>query len=196
MHNTLYRFQRGQKKALLWLALLFLALSFAWWIAEIVEWWFPLEPPVVFVGGLTTLAAIYWPFKPLNSDKRIQGRNVFAYLSNNGRFSIGRGETALTLAFSNSSATNIQVYSDPLDVRRVALAEGAGQISDIKDASVFDYSSRVVRPVEGQIVCIENTAGNYACLHIHDVKAQSHGDPVSEVTFSFVVNPEGSTDFS
>jgi hypothetical protein len=31
---------------------------------------------------------------------------------------------------------------------------------------------------------------------IHDVRAESHGDAVSEVTFSFTVNPGGGLDFS
>lgn len=196
IQNTLYRFQRGQKKTLFWLALLFLALSLAWWVAEIVEWWFPLEPPVVFVGGLTTLAAIYWPFKASNGNGRNAGRNTFAYRSNNGQFSIGHGETKLTVKFSNASGERIHVYSDPENIQCVALATGVGQISEIKDVSIFDYSSRTVTPKEGQIVCLKNEAGNFACIHIHDVRAESHGDAVSEVTFSFTVNPGGGLDFS
>jgi hypothetical protein len=195
-HNILYRFQRSQKKALFWLALLFLTLSFAWWIAEISEWWFPLEPLVVFVGGLTTLAAIYWPFQAPNANKRLLGRNAFGYKSNDGQFFIGDDDAELTLKFSNASGETIHVYSDPANVLRVALATGVGQISDIKDVTVFDYSSRTVSPKENQIVCLENVFGKFACIHIHDVKAESHGDSFSEVTFSYVIDPEGGTDFS
>lgn len=175
---------------------MFLALSLAWWIAEIVEWGFPLEPPVVFVGGLTTLAAIYWPFKAPNANRRVAGRNTFAYKSNNGKFPLGHGDTKITLKFSNASAESIHMYSDPADVQSAALATGVGQVSDIKDVSVFDYSSRTVTPKEGEIVCIKSKAGNFACVHIHDVKAESHGDNVSEITFSYVINPGGDTDFS
>jgi hypothetical protein len=196
LHNTLYRFQRGQRKTIFWLALLFLALSLAWWIAEIIDWWFPLEPPVVFVGGLTTLAAIYWPFKASNANGRKSGRNTFAYKSNNGEFTIGHGETEITVKFSNASGTEIHVYSDCANIRRIALATGVGQISEIKDVAVFDYSNRVVTPKEGQIVCLENKAGNYGCIHIHDIKAESHGDRVSEVTFSYTLNEAGGLDFS
>ncbi|MEX3315474.1 hypothetical protein [Sulfitobacter sp. PS-8MA] len=195
-HNTLYRFQRNQKNTLFWLSLLFLALSLTWWVGEIFGWWFPLEPPVVFVGGLTTLAAIYWPFKAPNADMRCTGRNTFAYKSNDGVFTIGQGEVELTLKFSNASGDSIHVYSDPENVQRVALAKGVGQISDIKDVSVFDYSSRTVTPKEGQIVCLENKGGNFACIHIHDVKAESHGDHVSEITFSYAISLAGNTDFS
>jgi len=84
----------------------------------------------------------------------------------------------------------------PENIRALALAEGVGQIPDIKDVSVFDYSNRSVTPIEGQIVCLENKDGNYACIHIHDIKAESHGDDVSELTFSYVISSAGSTDFS
>jgi hypothetical protein len=195
-HNILYQFQRSQKKAIFWLALLFLGLSFVWWIAEISKWWFPLEPLVVFVGGLTTLAAVYWPFQASNANRRLFGRNAFEYKSNDGQFSIGRDEAEFTLAFSNASDEAIHVYSDPANVSRVALATGVGQFSDIRDVCVFDYSSRSVTPNENQIVCLENVYGNFACIHVHDVKAESHGDTVSEVTFSYVIDPEGGTDFA
>lgn len=195
-HNTLYRFQKSQKKALFWLALLFLVLSLFWWIAEIFEWSFPLEPPVVFVGGLTTLFAIYWPFKAINANDRLVGRNAFAYMSNNGEFSIGNCEAEFTLAFSNGSGDCIHINSDPANIRRIALAAEVGQISDIKDVSIFDFSNRNVTPKENQIVCLENAAGSFACIHIHDIKAESHGDSLSEVTFSYVINPRGGTDFS
>ncbi|WP_407495005.1 hypothetical protein [Pseudooceanicola sp. MF1-13] len=195
-HNTLYKFQRNQKKALFWLSLLFLVLSIAWWVAEIAGWLFPLEPPVVFVGGLTTLAAIHWPFQASNMDKRCAGRNTFAYNTNDGLFNIGQGEVEITLKFTNASDESIYVYSDPENVQRVAIAKGVGQITDIKDVSVFDYSSRQIIPKEGQIVCLENINGSFACIHIHDIKAESHGDDVSELTFSYVINPAGNTDFS
>jgi hypothetical protein len=196
LHNTLYRFQRSQKKFILWLALLFLALSFTWLIGEILEWWFPLEPLVVFVGGVTTVAAIYWPFAASNKNKRTSGRHVFAYKTNDGNFNIGGGTAEVTIMFSNASGESIYIYSDPMNVRGVAIAAGVGQISEIKDVSTFDYSNRSVIPKEGQIVCIESETGNYACIHIHDVKAESHGDIVSEVTFSYIINSNGDLDFS
>ncbi|SLN28653.1 hypothetical protein [Pseudooctadecabacter jejudonensis] len=196
MHNTLYRFQRRQKTALFWLAILFLVLSFAWWIVEILDWSFPLEPLVVFVGGLTTLTAIYWPFQASNVNNRLCGRTTFGYKANNGQFLIGKDEAELTLKFSNASGEAIHLYSDPANVSRIALATGAGQISDIKDVTVFDFSNRVVTPKENQIVCLQNVLGNFACIHIHDVKGESHGDSVSEVIFSYVILPDGSTDFS
>lgn len=196
LHNTLYRFQRGQKSTLICLGLFFIVLSAVWWCAEIKEWWFPMEPLVVLVGGLTTIFAIYWPFKPHYADRRLRCRNVFDYTSNNGDFKIGRQETEFTLHFSKASDTSIHVYNYSSDVKSVAIAQGAGQISDIKDVTTFDYSNRSITPQEGQIVCLENKFGNFACVHIIDVKDASRGNDCNEVTFCYVINPDRGTDFS
>ncbi|WP_417260614.1 hypothetical protein [Celeribacter sp.] len=121
---------------------------------------------------------------------------MFDYTSNNGDFRIGREETEFTLHFSKASDTSIHFYNYSSDVKSVAIAKGAGQISDIKDATAFDYSSRSVTPEEGQIVCLENKFGNFACVHIIDVKDARRTDNSNEVTFSYVINPDGGTDFS
>lgn len=155
-----------------------------------------MEPPVVLVGGLTTIFAIYWPFKPHYADRRLRCRNVFDYQSNNGNFKIGREKTEFTLHFSNASGSAIHCYNYASDVKNIAIAQGAGQISEIKDVTTFDYSNRLVTPNEGQIVCLENQYGNFACVHIIDIKHAGHGDNCYEVVFSYVINPDKGTDFS
>ncbi|WP_051541019.1 hypothetical protein [Ahrensia sp. 13_GOM-1096m] len=196
LHNTLYRLQRGQKKSLLILGILFLNLSALWLYAEVVKWWFPMEPLVVFVGGLTTLLAIYWPITASNEDERVTGRIRFDYETNSGNFEIGENTYEFTLMFTKASDTSIHMYRDPSDIQRIALASDVGQISDIKDVSVFDFTNRRITPTEGQIVCLENTNGNFACLQIHDIRDSSREDEEDEVTFSFVINRDGGTDFS
>jgi hypothetical protein len=150
----------------------------------------------VLLGGLTTLFAIYWPFKATNSDRRMRGREVFDYKTNNGEFTIGHGETEFTLRFSNASGTSIHFYNYAGNIQHVAIAQGAGQFSDIKDVSAFDYTNRSVTPEEGQIVCVENDSGNYACVHVLDVKHANHGDECYEVIFAYMICPRGGTDFS
>lgn len=118
------------------------------------------------------------------------------YTSNNGDFIIGLKETEFTLHFSKASDTNIHFYSDPPNVKSVAIAKSVAHISDIKDVTTFDYSNRFVTPDEGQIVCLENTFGNFACVHIIDVKDADRNDSYNEVTFSYVINPDGGIDFS
>ena len=171
-------------------------LSFVWLIAELQKWWFPMEPIVVLNGGLATLFASYWPWKPHYADRRLKLRIAFGYKSNDGNFKIGREELEFTLRFSSAGAESIHVYNDPADIKAIAIAHGAGQISDIRDVTAFDYTSRTVTPREGQIVCLENQHGNFSCVHIIDVKNADYGDDRHEVTFYYVTNPDGGTDFS
>jgi hypothetical protein len=196
LHNFLYRLQREQKKALLVLGLSFLVLSFVWFVAELNHWSFPMEPLVVLNGGLATLFASYWPWKPQYADRRLRCRVSLDYKSNNGTFKIGREELEFTLKFSEASGESIHVYNDPSDIKVIAIAHGAGQISDIRDASVFDFTSRTVTPNEGQIICLENQNGNFACVQIIDVKSENRGDFRNEVTVAYVINPASGTDFS
>ena len=196
LHNTLYRLQRGQKLTLLLLGVSFLILSAIWFWAELANCSFPMEPIVVLNGGLATLFAVYWPWKPHYADRRLKSREYFNYKSNNGKFKIGREDLEFTLEFTEAGGDNIYIYNDPPDIIAVGLAQGAGQISDIKDATSFDYSSRQVCPKEGQIVCLRNQNGNFACVQIVDVKNAERGDDRYEVVFSYLINPDGGTDFS
>ncbi|MEL6642766.1 MAG: hypothetical protein AAFQ79_02430 [Pseudomonadota bacterium] len=155
-----------------------------------------MEPPVVLTGGLATLFAVYWPFTPSYSDRRLSHRNTFDYSSNNGNFATGREKAQFTLYFSKASDTSIHLYNYSSDVERVAVARGVGQISDIKDVTVFDYTSSSITLQESQIACLENKLGNYACVHVVDVKDATREDDRDEVTLHSVTNPDGGTDFS
>lgn len=195
-HNTLYRLERNQKNCLAGLGVVFLVTSLFWLISEILQWRFPLEPIVVFVGGMATLLATFWPWKPGYADRRVKGRVKCDYMSNDHLFSIGKDDLNFTLQFSKASDINIHLYSDPLDIEAIALASDAGKISDVRDVSALDYSNRSVTAQEGQLVALRNTKGNYAIIHIHDVRDSSRADDRDEVTFSFVINPEGGTNFA
>lgn len=196
LHNTLYRLQRGQKLTLLWLGVAFLILSVIWFVVELVNFPFPLEPIVVLNGGLATLFGVYWPWRPHYADRRLRSRELFDHQSNNGVFNIGRDDLEFTLKFTKSNGDSVYMYSDPQNIIEIALAKGVGQVSDIKDVTSFDYSSRYVRPREGQVVCLKNKGDNFACVQIIDIKDYDSGDGRNEVVFSYLINPDGGTDFS
>ncbi|WP_422050076.1 hypothetical protein [Shimia sp.] len=196
MHNTLYRYQRNQRKALTILAFLFIALSILWLILENVDCAFQMEPLVVMVGGITTLLGVWWPFKATNYSRRIKGRITFNYNSNNGDFEIGEGDSKFTLKFSRAGNESVHFYSYPENIRRVAIATGTGTFSEIKDATKLDYSNRNVQPKEGEIVCIENKNGYFACMQILNVLNQNRGDDRDEVLFTYEILPDKSADFS
>lgn len=196
-HNTLYRLERGQKKILFWLGITFLLFSAIWLLVEIFEMKFPMEPIVVFVGGSATLLASYWPWKPGYLNKRMKGRVSFDYEnSNNHKFIIGERELQFTLEFSKASDTSIHIYSDPSDIKRVARIPGTGRINEVRDVTALTYANRSVTPEEGELVALENVHGSYAIVHIHDIRDASREDDRDEVTFSYVINPVGKTDFS
>ncbi|MES2435150.1 MAG: hypothetical protein V4586_15165 [Pseudomonadota bacterium] len=196
VHTLLYRLERNPKKCLTGLGLLFLILTVMWVILAAHDSKFPMEPIVVFVGGSATLLASYWPWRPIYMDRRSWGRASFDYLSNNHVFTIGAGQLEFSLKFSKASDTSILLYSDEPNVEKIGLASDAGKFSDIADASVFEFTNRVVTAGEGQIVALINTGGNYALVHIHDVRDATRGDDRDEVTFSWLINPDRGTDFT
>lgn len=196
-HNTLYRLERGQKKVLFGLGITFLLLSASWLLVELSDKEYPMEPIVVFVGGIATLLASYWPWKPRYKDKRLKGRVTFDYENtNNHKFTIGHDKMKFTLAFSKAGASSIHMYRDPDDIKRIARIHGAGRFDEIRDITALEYENRLITPAEGELVALENSHGSYAVVHIHDIRDATRGDDRDEVTFSFVINPTGKTDFS
>ena len=85
---------------------------------------------------------------------------------------------------------------DRPSVAGLALALGAARITDVRDASRYEMSSRTVCPREGEVVVLRNNFGNYAAIRIVDVKDRTRADAKDEVTFEYVINPSGGTDFA
>lgn len=195
-HNSLYKLEKNQKRTLTGLLIFFIILSGIWLYTSIYYEKFPMEPVVVFFGGLATLFASFWPWKPTYNDRRVKGREAFNYSANNHKFNIGKNDFCFTLEFSKASDTSIHMYSDPDNIDAIALVHECGRIADIKDASALDYSTRAVTPKEGEVVCLRNKKGHYAALEIHDIKDASRNDAYDEVTFSYVINPDRKTNFS
>lgn len=126
----------------------------------------------------------------------LSGQVTFDYSNNNGRFVIGAGDMAFRTMWSSASNRSIHAYSDPSDIRSVALAIGFESIEAIQDASIYDASSRVRTPHLGEIVVWQNTSGYFAATRIENLKSRSHGDSTDEVTFSYSIQPDRSPSFS
>jgi hypothetical protein len=125
----------------------------------------------------------------------LSGTVTFDYSNNNGRFALGAGDMQFETAWSGGGSTSIHAYSDPPSIRTVALAIKAAQIADVADASIYDTSSRVRSPHLGEIVIWRNTAGYYLATKVEKLQNRSHGAPVDQVTFSYVIAPQKSADF-
>ncbi|WP_421566793.1 hypothetical protein [Ochrobactrum sp. EDr1-4] len=111
-----YRLSRSQAITLNVLAIGFIILSMIWLIFEILEIKFPIEPIVVAFGGLATLFASYWPWKPRYGFTRMQGRVTIDYLGNDKKYVIGSGDERFTIEWSSGGAYSIHVYRDPPDI--------------------------------------------------------------------------------
>ena len=69
-------------------------------------------------------------------------------------------------------------------------------INLISDARIYNTSSRVRIPAINQIVLLQNINGYYAAIIIHALKDDSRGDLNDEVTFKYVIQTNGSPDFT
>lgn len=126
----------------------------------------------------------------------MRGQVTFDYTNADGIAAIGSGDTLFETKWTGASDDCIHAYSDPPSIDAIALATGATRIQDVQDAARFDYSSRSRSPREGEILLLRNARGLYAALKIRDVKAIRYGDTVDQVTFDYVILPDGGRNFS
>ena len=137
---------------------------------------------------------------PSSTDTKFQsvgptGQVAFDYSNNNHRFAIGNGLFVFETQWSKASNNAIHVYSDPPSIAAIALAKGLVSISDIHDASIFDYSSRTRTPSIGQIVIWQNVNGMYAATKVIDIKDDTRGAATDELTFEYVILTDGGANF-
>lgn len=125
-----------------------------------------------------------------------KGQVTFDYSNNNGRYSIGQGELMFELDFSKSSNYDIYLLNAPESIDSVAIAKNISDIIYITDAREYDYSSRTRCPNIKQVAVIQNKNGFYAAIKILAIKDDSRGDTNDEVTFEYVIQTNGSPDFS
>lgn len=111
-------------------------------------------------------------------------------------FVIGRDDLEFETMWSKCNAGSIHVYSDPSSIEGVALASGYTSIGQIIAARFLDYRGRYRTPREGEIIVFRNINGFYAAVQVLDVKDSSRGDNVDELRFRYVIQSDGSDDFS
>jgi len=129
-------------------------------------------------------------------DPRLQGIVTFDYSNNNGRFSIGDGFHLFETNWTKGSDTTIHALNDPSSIEAIALVKEVEVISDIRDATAFDFSARHRTPSTGQIVIWKNMNGIYAATKLVAIKDDSRGAGSDELSFEYRILPDGSADFS
>ena len=125
-----------------------------------------------------------------------KGQATFDYSNNNGRYCIGQGEMMFELKFSKASDVRIHMYNDPASIRTIALVKDISEIELIDDAESYEATSRTRCPDIGQIVVLQNANGFYAAVKILAIKDDKRKDLNDEVTFEYIIQTNGSPDFT
>ena len=131
---------------------------------------------------------------PWSSSER--GTASFDYSSHNGRYRIGKGVYEFETAWSKASDVSIHCTNDPPSIRGIAVAPPGAFVTDIRDATVLDYTSRVRTPRKGQVVILENVNGFFAALQIIEIRDDTRQDDRDELAFNYWILRDGGRDFS
>jgi hypothetical protein len=126
----------------------------------------------------------------------LSGEATFDYSAFNGRFIIGSGAQQFETMWSKSSDADIILYNDPPSINGMAVAKGSTRISDVVDASAYDFTSRTRRVKVGEIAVLRNIHGFYAAVHILAIKDDTRGSDCDEARIRFGIQPDGSPSFS
>ncbi len=111
------------------------------------------------------------------------------------QFVIGRDELKFEMMWSRRNAGSIYVYNDPPSIEGVALAKGYTSIDQIIVARFLNYTAKAQEPSVDEIVVLRNTNGFYAAVHVLEVTDSNQGSD-EQLRFRYVIQPDGSDDFS
>lgn len=155
------------------------------------------EPAIGALASAAGMAAMFWPrARKKYATKRLSGRVTFDYSNNNGLYKIGDDDLLFETKWSKASDTSVHLYNDPPSILSVAVAVGAHSIEAVTDAASYDGSSRARTLQEGEVAVLKNKHGNYAALHVLDVKDRTRSDDSDELTFRYAINPNGLSSFA
>jgi len=131
-----------------------------------------------------------------NANPNLEGTANFDYSNNNGLYIIGNNEMLFETKWSKASNTSIHAYNDPGTIKSIAIADGNNEINEIKDASVYNSSSRARTVCKGEILVIENMNGFFAAIKILDIKDNTRGDNRDELNIKYKILDDKSADFT
>jgi hypothetical protein len=120
----------------------------------------------------------------------------FDYTSFNGHYVIGEGETSFETVWSTGGGNRIHAYNDGSNVQGIAIAAGAKSLEDIKDASIYDFTSRTRTPSVGEYLIVRNNGGFYAAIKLVEVRTKGFNATDHYVKIFYVIQRDKSTDFS
>jgi hypothetical protein len=112
-------------------------------------------------------------------------------IKKNRPFRIGSGEFTFDVEFSSCNNTCVHAYNDPDTVDGVALVEGAREIEQVADPTIYDMSSRSRTVEEGGLFVLKNNHGYYAVIKLVDVEYREGGpEPMINVALQYKIIPK------
>lgn len=135
--------------------------------------------------------------KQYNANPDLSGKATFNYENHNGHFTIGNHEMQFETMWTKADDKSIYVYNDPGTIKTVAIADGNSKITEIKDGSIYDTTSRARTVNKNEIVILENINGYFAAIHIINIMDKSRpNNDRDELTFEYVILPDKTADFT
>ncbi|MFT4176045.1 MAG: HNH endonuclease signature motif containing protein [Luteolibacter sp.] len=128
-------------------------------------------------------------------NEALEGEMSFDYSNHDGFFLIGSGLSEFLTHWSRAGRTAIHCYSDQTNVE-IALAPPSTTLSELSDASVLDFSSRVRDPKINEILIAKNHYGRFAAIIVKKLQSRSHGDDFDFAQMRYLILPNGSSDFT
>lgn len=130
------------------------------------------------------------------ANHNLSGKAFFDYTNNNGYYIIGDNELKFETMWSSCGADSIYSYNDPTSIKSISIADGKKEINEIKDAGIYDSTSRARKIDIGEILIVENANGYYAAIKICDILNKDRGAENNKLTFEFKILPDKSSNFS
>lgn len=134
--------------------------------------------------------------KQFKANNNLFGQAIFDYTNNDGRYIIGENEHMFETMWSPCGAHSIYAYDDPETIDSISIADNKKEINEIKDASIYDSTSRHRKIDVGEILILENKNGYFAAIKICDISNKDRGAEVNKMIFEFKILPKKNSDFS
>ena len=129
--------------------------------------------------------------------KQFAGEVAFNYSNYNGAYMIGSGKARFETKWSKASDTSIYLLNDPPSIRGVAVVgRNVRSIREVNNAESLNYTSRCRTVHLNQIAVLKNREGFFAAIRVLGIKDDSRKDDRDEVRFQYVIQEDGSDNFS
>lgn len=127
----------------------------------------------------------------------LAGAGTFDHSNNNGKYRLGAGDMAFTLATSEAGLHHVYVLNDPVDIKSIALAPGITEPTDVRDATRYDASSltRMIRRGDAAILWNRNDYWCVVCVDEVLTRDTSH-DGKPALRFRYAIQPNRTPEFT